>query len=57
MIAFGLIILTVTVLCVIAAGRMAADRARSQRAWMLAAALLGPLPLPVLLALPRRNKA
>lgn len=55
MIALGSILLIVTVLCVVAAGRIAGDKARSQRAWMLAAALLGPLPLPLLLALPRRN--
>ena len=55
MIVLGLILLTV--LCVIAAGRVAGAKARSQQAWMIAAALLGPLPLPILLALPRRNQA
>ena len=52
---FVLAALVVTVFCVIAARVMAANRARLQWAWMLAAALLGPLPLPVLFVLPRRD--
>jgi len=55
MLGFVLAALTVTIFCVIAAWNMATNRARSEWAWMLAAALLGPLPLPVLFALPPRN--
>ncbi|HEX5280425.1 MAG TPA: hypothetical protein VFW28_10115 [Micropepsaceae bacterium] len=55
MVVFGLIDLAVTVLCVIWAGRMAGSRARSQRGWMFAAAMLGPIPLAVLAALPVRG--
>jgi len=57
MIAFGLAALAVTILSVIAAARLAANRARSRRGWMLAAALLGPLPLALLIVLPRRIAA
>jgi hypothetical protein len=57
MIAFVLAALAVTIVSVIAAARLAANRARSRRWWMLAAALLGPLPLIVLVTLPRRIAA
>ena len=42
------------VVCVLVARLMAFRRQRSQRAWMWAAALFGPIPLGVLAMLPRR---
>jgi len=56
-IGFALAALAVTILSVIAAARLATSRARLRRGWMLAAARLGPLPLIVLIALPRRIAA
>jgi hypothetical protein len=57
MLVFAITALAVTICSVLAAARMAANRARSQRVWILAAALFGPLPLPILFALPRRNSS
>ena len=49
------LVVAVTVICVLAARRMAISRARTRTGWMLSAALLGPLPLLALAALPVRN--
>jgi hypothetical protein len=50
-----LLFLTLTAILSMAASRpMAVSRGRSVRAWMIAAALLGPLPLIPLAALRRR---
>jgi len=47
--------LSITALCIVAAQRMAAKRASLPRAWMWAAAFLGPLPLVVLACLSKRD--
>ena len=44
----ALLSFALTVLCVELARRMAVHRARSRRGWMMWAAVLGPLPLLVL---------
>lgn len=44
----------ITILSMAAARRMAVVRGRSAQVWMMAAALLGPLPLVPLAALRRR---
>ena len=53
----ALFYLSLTFFCVHAAQRLASQRHRSQKAWMWAAALLGPLPLPVLAWLPQRRSS
>jgi hypothetical protein len=51
----AIVLLAVTVLSVAAAQKMASGRCRSARTWMIAAVLLGPLPLIALALL--RNRA
>ena len=46
--------LAVTVLCVFAAQALAIRKGRSRMGWMWAAALLGPIPLGILLLLPAK---
>jgi hypothetical protein len=46
--------LAVTVLCVFAARALAIRKGRSRMGWMWAAALLGPIPLVILLLLPAK---
>jgi len=46
--------LAVTVLCVFAAQALAIRKGRSRMGWMWAAALLGPIPLVILLLLPAK---
>jgi hypothetical protein len=55
--AFGIIALAATALSIFVAGRMAERRARPPRPWMWSAALLGPLPLAVLVCLKPRAAA
>jgi hypothetical protein len=55
MVVFGCMALSITALCIVAAQRMAGKRARLPRAWMWAAAFLGPLPLVVLACLSKRD--
>jgi hypothetical protein len=47
--------LAVTVVCAIAAGRMAVHRGRSPRPWVWSVFFLGPLPLAVLAFVPVRH--
>jgi hypothetical protein len=49
-----LFFLFATIACIAAAQRLATARGRSARGWMMAAALLGPLPLVPLAVLARR---
>ena len=46
--------LAVTILCVFAAQALASRKGRSRMGWMWAAALLGPIPLVILLLLPAK---
>ena len=46
--------LAVTILCVFAAQALAIRKGRSRMGWMWAAALLGPIPLVILLLLPAK---
>jgi hypothetical protein len=46
------ILIVASGVCMIIAQRMAQNRARSPKLWVLAAAFLGPLPLAVLALLP-----
>ena len=46
--------LAVTFLCVFAAQALAIRKGRSRMGWMWAAALLGPIPLVILLLLPAK---
>jgi hypothetical protein len=52
--AIFLFFLLTVVVPVVAAQRLAVSRGRRARAWMMAAALLGPLPLIPLALLPGR---
>lgn len=47
--------LILTGCCVYAARTMALGLGRSRKVWMWAAALLGPLPLPLLALVPKRG--
>lgn len=51
--AFCIVTLAIVVPCVVAAQRLAFRKHRSPRPWMWATAFLGPLPLAVLVLLPR----
>jgi hypothetical protein len=55
MMAFFLVSLALTFLCVYAAQEMAARQRRSRKGWMWAAALLGPFPLLILVCLPMKQ--
>jgi hypothetical protein len=46
--------LAVTFVCVFAAQALAIRKCRSRMGWMWAAALLGPIPLVILLLLPAK---
>ena len=46
--------LAVTFVCVFAAQALAIRKGRSRMGWMWAAALLGPIPLVILLLLPAK---
>jgi uncharacterized membrane protein HdeD (DUF308 family) len=52
-----LIYLAVAFLCVYAAERLARRQHRSRKGWMWAAALLGPLPLLILVFMPEKTGA
>jgi hypothetical protein len=47
----------ITVLLVYVAGRIAREQGRSVPLWMLATALFGPIPVVILLFLPKRPTA
>ena len=53
----SLTLLTLAILCVVAAFRMAVFRGRRTAPWMWAAVFLGPLPLVLLAVLPQRYPA
>jgi hypothetical protein len=46
--------IAITFLCVFAAQALATRKCRSHMGWMWAAALLGPIPLAILLLLPAK---
>jgi hypothetical protein len=53
----SLIYFAVAFLCVYVAGQLATQRGRSRKGWVWASALLGPLPLLILVLMPRKAGA
>ncbi len=53
--AMSVLLLLITVACAVAARHMAIARRHAPVPWMVAAALLGPIPLALLAVLPARR--